>query len=312
MRLTGKLSLAFASVALLASVAGVYLATTINTVKAHYTTALTLSAGNTAAKDIQYGIASQQSAGRGRNLYKDITLVDVFNNFNKYTNQKIDGLITTLNGTPVDASVKADVQALKQENATYAAVVNKSFSLAAQGNIDAGAAVGAKEAAPVAARMDKLAIAISTALDTAAANQQAAVATQVAQMQMIGYSVVVAGLALGVIIGLILARSISRPIQQVARNAQRLGSGDLTVEALKINSRDEVGEMANAFNGMAANLRSLLQGIAANAQTVMASSEQLSASADQAAQAAQGMAQAVGEVAAGASEQSRQDRKSVV
>lgn len=304
--LTGKLSIGFAVVAILTSLGGGYLAFTLGGLTAQYSAVLNLSAANTDAANINYGIAAQQSAGRGRNLYNDPALEETFNTYSQQTAESIDSLISRLEGTSlVTDSDKAKVEELKQLNADYGEVVNEIFGLLAVGKKAESTTLGSQKASPTVIRMEELAIDIGTTLNTATQNQVTAIEEQVTRTQAIGSAALVLSLAVAMVIGLTLARTIARPVRQVAQSAQRLGNGDLTVEALTIKSRDEVGEMARAFNLMAGNLRALLQGVSANAQSVSASSQQLSASAGQAAQAAQDAAQAVGQVAGGAGEQSK-------
>ncbi len=131
--------------------------------------------------------------------------------------------------------------------------------------------------------------------------QEAKTATSQAQWMMLIVAVLAAGIGLG--IAVLMGRAISRPVNAVASTAQRLADGDLTVDLLRVSSRDEVGDMATSINQMVENLRQLIQGVSANTESVMSASEELSAAAEQTAQAAQQAAQGVGQVAAGASEQ---------
>ncbi|MBK8016848.1 MAG: methyl-accepting chemotaxis protein [Betaproteobacteria bacterium] len=48
-----------------------------------------------------------------------------------------------------------------------------------------------------------------------------------------------------------------RPLELLARDAERFGSGDLTVRS-QVSSADEAGELARAFNGMADQVRDLV------------------------------------------------------
>lgn len=57
------------------------------------------------------------------------------------------------------------------------------------------------------------------------------------------------------IIALTLSRNISRPLSQLATAADRVGSGDLTVNLPETSRQDEVGVLSHAFNQMIANLR---------------------------------------------------------
>lgn len=107
----------------------------------------------------------------------------------------------------------------------------------------------------------------------------------------------------GVLIAFFLSRNISRGVRLVAATAERLAEGDLTVEELRLRTRDEVGDMGRAFNRMVQRLRGLLQGVTQSSQSVLSAAGELSSSADQSARGAQGAAQAVDQVARGAAEQ---------
>lgn len=304
--LAAKLSLAFGFVAVLASAAGLYLAVTLGTVQSSYTAVLQLSAANTDASDVQYNVQGQQSSARGSLLYKNSALAQNFTSYSKTADQRIDDMKSHLAGsTVVDETDRTKITELKSLNAKYADLSNSVFALAAAGKYEEATAKFKQEGPPIASRMDTLANELSDKVAKETLDRVAAIEKQVAATRTVGYAVVVLGLAAGIAIGLFLARSISRPVKQVADNARLLGNGDLTVPELQIKSQDEVGEMANAFNVMARNLRVLIQGVSANARSVADSSQQLSSAAEQAADAAQGAAQAVNEVAGGASEQSR-------
>lgn len=66
-------------------------------------------------------------------------------------------------------------------------------------------------------------------------------------------AVLIIGLAAMVCLGFMIVFLISRPIQQLLHGTQRIGDGDLTYR-VPIQSKDEVGLLANAFNRMAQQL----------------------------------------------------------
>lgn len=102
--------------------------------------------------------------------------------------------------------------------------------------------------------------------------------------------------------GAVLANRISRPIYSLVGVVQKVSGGDLRHE-IKVESRDEIGQLAAAFNTMVAQLRELVRQIAANAEQLAASSQELSASSEQSAQAASQIATSISDVAAGAASQ---------
>lgn len=61
--------------------------------------------------------------------------------------------------------------------------------------------------------------------------------------------------ALAIILGLLLSGRLARPVTSVARAAKEVAGGNFDVR-VDVKSKDEVGEMAGAFNTMATDLRS--------------------------------------------------------
>jgi len=61
-----------------------------------------------------------------------------------------------------------------------------------------------------------------------------------------------------VLLGGILARTITHPIAQLVAAARRVGEGDLS-ETVTVTSRDEIGELAHTFNHTIVRLRSQVQ-----------------------------------------------------
>ncbi|MDR6551401.1 methyl-accepting chemotaxis protein [Paenibacillus qinlingensis] len=94
--------------------------------------------------------------------------------------------------------------------------------------------------------------------------------------------IVIAAVIIAVVIGLVLIRSITRPLRAIHRQMQEIaqGDGDLSREIV-ITSRDEIAEVATSFNQMVSKLRQILSQSMDTAVQVAASSEQLSASSEQ-------------------------------
>ncbi|WP_187274464.1 methyl-accepting chemotaxis protein [Paenibacillus sp. N3.4] len=108
---------------------------------------------------------------------------------------------------------------------------------------------------------------------------------------------------LAILIGLFVSRLISKPIVQIANSAKRIASGDLTLENMKVRSRDEVGELADSFNQMVINLRNLILQVSMSVEHVASSSEELTASAEQTNTATEQICSAIQEVASGTEKQ---------
>ena len=71
------------------------------------------------------------------------------------------------------------------------------------------------------------------------------------------WAVVIAG-AVAVLAAFLLSRRILGPVEALTEAARQMGEGDLS-RRVDVRSRDEIGELAQAFNGMADNLTRLEQ-----------------------------------------------------
>ncbi len=118
-------------------------------------------------------------------------------------------------------------------------------------------------------------------------------------------TVLIAAIVLGLSLAVYIARGISRPTSLVAETALRVAEGDLTVDELKVTSRDEIRDMADAFNKMVVNLRDMVHQINGTSQSVAAASEELSSNAEEATKATQQVAQTISQVAEGSTSQAQ-------
>lgn len=102
---------------------------------------------------------------------------------------------------------------------------------------------------------------------------------------------------------MVLATKIAKPLQKLEAVANRIADGDLSVAKIEVDSQDEIGRLARAFETMVGNLRDLVRKISASSEQVAASSEELTATAEQSAQAANQVASSITNVADGAEKQ---------
>lgn len=103
----------------------------------------------------------------------------------------------------------------------------------------------------------------------------------------------------------VAAKRLTQPLHGLVQYAENIAQGNLAIAALKIESKDEIGHLAKAFNNMTENLRNLVRQIDQTTEQVAASAEELTASAEQSAHAANQVATVISDVAAGADRQFR-------
>ena len=92
------------------------------------------------------------------------------------------------------------------------------------------------------------------------------------------------GLAVLVVIGLIMAffvrRNILRPLTALSGSITQMAQGDLTAHA-PVQSQDEIGQLAQTFNGMVGALNRTLQNVELASVRVASGSTELAASAEE-------------------------------
>lgn len=126
---------------------------------------------------------------------------------------------------------------------------------------------------------------------------------------MLGF--VIAGVVVAVLMGIFIARIISRPIGQVVEAAGKIAEGDLNV-SVHIASRDEIGVLAQAFNIMTDNINTTMQSINEAAEQVAAGSEQIAASGQALSQGSTEQASSIEEVTASMTEVAAQTKQNAV
>ncbi|WP_145523170.1 methyl-accepting chemotaxis protein [Virgibacillus sp. SK37] len=88
-------------------------------------------------------------------------------------------------------------------------------------------------------------------------------------------------LILGVITAFITSRSIVNPIKTVMEQMQKITSGNLNNDELHTDSKDELGQLIHATNGMNNSMRNIMLTISEVTATVSAHSEELTQSANE-------------------------------
>jgi len=112
-----------------------------------------------------------------------------------------------------------------------------------------------------------------------------------------------AAAVLAVIIGALVARAIAKPLQVMLTNVQELASGNLRVTEIKTTSKDEAGQLAQAFNQMTNNLSDLVRRVSESSAEVAASSHQLLTITEHSSSASGQIALSISEVAGGTEKQ---------
>src|SRR5690625_4586639 len=108
---------------------------------------------------------------------------------------------------------------------------------------------------------------------------------------------------LAIIVSLLTARRITKPIQSVMDRMQQIANGDLSHPPLDAKSADEVGQLVQATNDMNDNMRDVLQEINRVSEIVSSQSEELTQSAGEVKAGSEQISSTMQELAAGSETQ---------
>jgi len=94
---------------------------------------------------------------------------------------------------------------------------------------------------------------------------------------------IIAAALIALVFGSLVSRSISVPIRKLADQIKLVSDGDLTVQPFVIKNNDEIGDLAQAYNKMVSDLKSIVSQVKDASMQVASSSEELTASAEESA-----------------------------
>ncbi|MFJ7734288.1 methyl-accepting chemotaxis protein [Lysinibacillus sp. NPDC097231] len=108
--------------------------------------------------------------------------------------------------------------------------------------------------------------------------------------------IIVVSIIVGVIFMLFMIRSVVNPINRLKQSALKISEGDLT-EFIEIHSKDEIGQLGEAFISMKVSLKKLIRNVDQSAEHVQKSAQDLSANAEQNIAASEQVTEAMQQVA---------------
>ncbi|SDC05392.1 methyl-accepting chemotaxis sensory transducer with Cache sensor [Pelagirhabdus alkalitolerans] len=107
-----------------------------------------------------------------------------------------------------------------------------------------------------------------------------------------------------IVIALILARRLVKPIHRLNKEVDKVASGDLSVY-IKPQTSDEVGELTTNFNQMVANIKGLVEAVRTSVTTVSDATEQLSSVSEETTASSEEISRAMSQVSEGTTDASQ-------
>lgn len=133
------------------------------------------------------------------------------------------------------------------------------------------------------------------------ANAEISVIYERSRLQMIALAA--AATLIGMLIGVLVTRSITRPLAGAVQAADRMAAGDLSQD-LVVTHKDETGQLLTSMQNMTLRLRSILGDVRSAADALSSASEQVSSTSQSLSQAANEQAASVEQTSASVEEMS--------
>jgi methyl-accepting chemotaxis protein len=290
-----------------------------------------LSAARAYLGDIDSQVLRVQVTGRDNRDYIATAKKDV---------KEIDALIGKYEATKL---VEDEVKGLKAYHANwdkYQAAFSKIQQLAATGQHDQAASLYFAQAAPLYAAVDKNLADLSQTNSDVAKDLNEEITSTYDSSRTLTIALILLALGIGIAVAFFVTRAIKASVATILerlRSMQEndtaslrngldaLAQGDLTAEAVATTeaienpAKDELGQIAEAVNGirqstadsidaygaMAGNLRELIGSVSESAGSVSSASQQMASTSEEAGKAVGEIARAVSDVAQGAERQVR-------
>ena len=214
---------------------------------------------------------------------------------------KLEAKITTEEG-------RRQFSGIKQNILAYSGARDRIIQLCRANQQAAATAAFVQECAPIAAKINQELDSMFQLAESGGNKilEQSAAGAQQTMIIMLGVSVVV--VAISILFGIAISRSISRPVQKLMEAANQIADGNLDV-AVKIESRDEIGRLSGAFSKMVANVSNAMHSINAASEQVAAGAKNVSDASISLSQGATEQASSVQELSSSLEEVASQTKR---
>ena len=209
---------------------------------------------------------------------------------------KANNRISDLEKVSVDKDDVNNTKSIKENLKLYQAGFTKVHAAISDGRIKTAAEANAAMAEFKAAahKMEETAATLATNGNTSMENAKGVLHKASQQVTALIFGVSLLAIILGVLLSLLVTRSIKRPLEQGVEVANKLAAGDLTIDVVA-TSTDETGRLLSAMANMVSKLKEIVAEVKTATDNVTAGSLELSSGAESMSQGASEQAAAAEE-----------------
>ena len=304
-----KLTVAFVTLAILAGFVGGIGIINMKSIDKEYTI-LYRDYGIVMGKLGVLGMDFRDMRTATRRVFLDKTSDLRLKNYNKVVelDKKIDDDIKEIELTLVSEEEKVKFNGLKSKISSFMSTRERVFSLANSGRLDEAATLYQNEAEAKSLEIIGEITDLFTSKETLGNKRIVEVNDMSSSTMTMMLITTIIIFILAVILGMFLSKLISKPIYKLKDAANKIAEGDLTVK-VNVNSKDEIGDLAQAFTQMADTTNEIMTQINTAAVQVAAGAKNISDSSISLSEGATEQASAVEELTSSIEEISAQTRQ---
>lgn len=205
---------------------------------------------------------------------------DSFLNNKEKSNEKFDLYWGVLDKMPQTDAERMLFNELKESRVNYVETLDLAISEFENGNEEKALSIGSD-----ATVFQEI---IVTEINDQINNQNALtdevnleIAKIIKQTRILIAGLIALATLLSIAIAVVISRSIARPVGKMTAALTEIADGNLAIEPVMINNKDEIGEMATAFNSMTKDLRAIITNVNESAVQLAVQAEELSASSEE-------------------------------
>jgi methyl-accepting chemotaxis protein len=278
-----KLGVGFGVLLLILSVTGVYSYHAVNSLDGQADQVAERTKKTALGGTVELAVMKESSGVRGYMLTKNEDVLKRYEEGKREYKESAEALALVVKSEE-GKKLLAEVQRSYDE---YLVIADRSISLSRAGKTKEALDVVANQAGPASQRLAK-------AVDDFVAHEKQAQKevedeqdATVARVKTTVLSLPIIGVVIGLVVAVLITRSITGGVVRMAEMIRVLAANDLTMNDIEVTSQDEIGKASAALNEMKNNLRELIESIAGTAEHVASASEELSSSASLQAQGAE-------------------------
>lgn len=174
-----------------------------------------------------------------------------------------------------NAESKKQFDDIMENIAQYVKARDKVVKLSLEGKEEQALLVFNAEAIAPAARVGKIVDSMFIVSKAGGQKIMEETSAQAQQTMIITIVVTLVVVVLAIVFGMIISASISRPIREIVAAAHKIADGNLDVD-VNVQTKDEIGALADAFREMAGNVNDAMHGINAASEQVAAGAKNVS------------------------------------